>query len=90
MIFTGTGKYNPKGYYDGQPAWHFDDDRPNVDSFTAGSWRTLNTLFQAWADGVVDEFRDLGSGERAGRRGSWGLRWNGLRIGWNRRGEERS
>jgi hypothetical protein len=64
MIFTGSGRFNPTSFYDGRPAWHFDDDRPNITSFTAGGWRTLHTLFQAWADGVVDEFRDLGGGER--------------------------
>lgn len=52
MNFTGQGSYNPKGFYDGAPTWHFQDDRPNVESLTAGSWRTLHTLFQAWADGV--------------------------------------
>ncbi|KAI8471545.1 MAG: hypothetical protein J3K34DRAFT_416976 [Monoraphidium minutum] len=67
MIFTGQGSYNPKGFFDGLPAWHFQDDKPNVTSLTAGGWRTLHTLFQAWADGVVDEFRDLGSGAVIGK-----------------------
>ncbi|KIZ04934.1 hypothetical protein MNEG_3025 [Monoraphidium neglectum] len=67
MIFTGSGRFNPTSFYDGRPAWHFDDDRPNITSFTAGGWRTLHTLFQAWADGVVDEFRDLGGGALIGK-----------------------
>jgi hypothetical protein len=67
FVFGGNGTYVEKGLYDGKPAWHYTDDRPEPAMFTAGGWRTLYTLFQMVGDGVTDEFRHMGPGQMIGK-----------------------
>lgn len=59
---THTHAHNKQGWYDNKPAWQFVDDRPRIEHLTAGGWRTFHAMAQAFADGVVDEFRPVGDG----------------------------
>jgi len=61
------GRFQDKSYNDGKPAYQFVDDRPNIDMFTTGGWRTFNAINQAFSDGVTDEFRPYGPGVVLGR-----------------------
>jgi len=67
FIFGGNGSFVEQGLWDGKPAWHYVDDRPEPAMFAAGGWRTLYTLFQMVSDGVLDEFRPMGNGQMIGK-----------------------
>lgn len=84
FIFNGQGRWADRSLSDGKPTWRYQDDRPSIEMFTAGGWRTMYSLAQAVADGVSDEFRDQGNGEGAlGSGGGRGAQlWAG---GWGKR-----